>query len=278
MSRRHTPGASSSSRRRAQARPQSRGLGGQQVEGRHAVRELLAAKRRRAHELWLADDLDPAPILDEIIELASVARVPVRSVSRSRLEEMAATEAPQGVVARAEPVPEVDLDQLCRPLTTLTSGQPAPFLLALDGVTDPHNVGALLRTACCAGVTGVVLARHRAVHITPTVTKVAAGAVEWLPLALVGGLPSALARMKDLGLWVVGLDPAGDQSLFELPVATEPLMLVVGAEGSGLARLTRQRCDLLVSIPLGGPISSLNVAAAGALACFEVNRRRSQTT
>ncbi|HWC12243.1 MAG TPA: RNA methyltransferase, partial [Acidimicrobiales bacterium] len=149
-----------------------------------------------------------------------------------------------------------------------------PFLLALDGVTDPQNLGGLLRTAEGAGVTGAVLPRHRAVHVTPAVAKAAAGAVEHVPLALVGGLPAALARVKESGVWVVGLDPGAPQSLYDLTVADEAVVVVLGAEGRGLSRLVRERCDVLVGIPLQGRIPSLNVAAAGALALFEVTRRR----
>jgi 23S rRNA (guanosine2251-2'-O)-methyltransferase len=247
-----------------------RALGGEQVEGRQAVRELLLAGRRRALEIWLADDLDDAPVLDDIVELAEEARVPVRRVSRRRLEAEARTDAPQGVLARAAALPEADLDDLAR----RPKGGPAPFLVALDGVTDPGNLGALLRSAEGAGVSGVVLPRHRAVHVTPAVTKAAAGAVEHLPMAVVGGLPAALARLREQGVWVVGLDAAGNRPLWDLDLGTEPVCLVLGAEGRGLARLTRARCDEVVAIPLLGRLASLNVAAAGALACFEVARRR----
>jgi 23S rRNA (guanosine2251-2'-O)-methyltransferase len=254
-----------------QGRPSApRGLGGEQVEGRHAVRELLLGGRRRVRDVWLADDLDDAPIIDDIVELAGEQRVTVKRVSRTQLEGAARSEAPQGVLAHAAPLPEAELDTLCR---RGRDGRP-PFLLALDGITDPQNVGALLRTAECAGVSGVLLPRHRAAHVTPTVAKAAAGAIEHLDLALVSGLPAALARAKELGVWVVGLDAAGDTRLFDVTVATEPIVLVLGAEGSGLGRLTRARCDVVASIPLLGALSSLNVGAAGALACFEVARRR----
>ena len=152
-----------------------------------------------------------------------------------------------------------------------------PFLLAADGVTDPGNLGALLRSAECAGVTGVVLPKHRAVHVTPTVTKAAAGAVEYLPMALVGGLPTALRQLRDAGVWVIGLDMGGDTDLFDLEVADQPVCLVLGAEGKGLSRLVRERCDAVAGIPLLGQLASLNVSAAGALACFEVTRRRLAT-
>jgi 23S rRNA (guanosine2251-2'-O)-methyltransferase len=142
-------------------------------------------------------------------------------------------------------------------------------------VTDPGNLGALLRSAEGAGATGVVLPKHRTVHVTPTVAKAAAGAVEHLPMAVVPGLPAALSRAKQLGCWIVGLDDASDRSLFELEdLGREPVVLVLGAEGSGLSRLVRSRCDIVVSIPMRGHLSSLNVAAAAALACYEVARQR----
>jgi 23S rRNA (guanosine2251-2'-O)-methyltransferase len=197
--------------------------------------------------------------------------VPVREIARGRLEAQARTDAPQGVVARAAELPEADLDDLAQ----RGPGGRAPFLVALDGVTDPGNLGALLRSAEGAGASGIVLPKHRSVHVTPAATKAAAGAIEHLPIALVGGLPAALARLRDLGVWVVGLDGSADRPLWSMTAGTEPVVLVLGAEGSGLGRLVRSRCDDVVAIPLAGRLGSLNVAAAGALACFEVARRRS---
>lgn len=248
-----------------------RGLGGEQVEGRQAVRELLLAGRRRVREVLVAEDQEDTEVLQDIVDLALDLKVPVREVSRTRLLSEARTEAPQGVVAHCQPLPESELDQLAS--RRAASGDP-PFLLAVDGVTDPGNLGALLRSAECAGVTGVVLPRHRAVHVTPTVTKAAAGAVEHLPMALVGGLPSALLTLREAGVWIVGLDAGGDTDLFDLEVADAPVCLVLGAEGKGLSRLVRQRCDAVAGIPLLGQLASLNVSAAGALACYEVTRRR----
>jgi len=248
----------------------TRGLGGEQVEGRRAVRELLAARRRRVRAVWVSDELPASPLLAEIGDLAARERVAVRSVTRGRLAAMARTDAPQGVIAEADPLPEADFAELIAGHAGV-----APFLLLLESVTDPHNLGALVRTAEAAGVTGVVLPRHRAVHVTPTVAKAAAGAIEHVPLALVAGLPAALRDLRAAGIWVVGWDPAGDTSLFDLPVATEPIALVVGAEGPGLSRLTRARCDVVARVPQAGRLASLNVSVAGALACYEVARRRS---
>jgi len=248
-----------------------KGLGGDQVEGRQAVRELLLAGNRKVREIWVATDLDDADIVSDILDLAEEMRVPVREVSRNKLDAEARTDAPQGILAKAAALDEVEFEDLIR----VVPGRPKPFLVALDGVTDPGNLGAVLRSAECAGVTGIVLPRHRAVHVTPTVTKTAAGAIEYLPMALVGGLPTALARAKQLGCWVIGLDGVADRTLFEIPeLGTEPVILVLGAEGAGLSRLVRQRCDEVVSIPMKGRLASLNVAAAGALAVYEVARRR----
>jgi len=233
------------------------------------VRELLAAGTRPARDVWTAEGMEPAPILREINELARRARVPVRVVGRRAFDAEARTDGAQGVLAHAQALPEWDLDELCR-----AEDGARPFLFAFDGVTDPQNLGALLRSGEGAGITGAVLARHRAVHVTPAVTKAAAGAVERVRLAVVPGLPAALARARELGLWIIGLDADADQSVHDLPVADQPVVLVLGAEGTGLARLVAERCDLLVSIPLRGRISSLNVAAAGAVAAFEVARRR----
>jgi len=249
-------------------------VGGEQVEGRQAVRELLIAGKRKINEIWIVADAEPSPILDDIGELAEGARVPVRDVGRAKFFGKARCEAPQGVLAMAAPLEEAKLDDLAAAPTKKGASQ--PFLVALDGVTDPGNLGAVLRSAECAGVTGVVLPRHRAVHVTPAATKTAAGAVEHLPIALAGGLPAALAELGKQGVWLIGLDSASDRSLYDLaPQALEgPVCLVFGSEDRGLSRLVRQRCDDVVSIPLQGHLASLNVSAAAALACFEVSRAR----
>jgi 23S rRNA (guanosine2251-2'-O)-methyltransferase len=207
--------------------------------------------------------------LHDLGELAEELRVPVKQVSLAKLEAAARSEAPQGVLARCAPLPEADLDDLAR-----TVAGEAPFLIALDGVTDPGNFGALLRVAECCGATGVVVPRHRSVHVTPTVAKAAAGAIEHLPIAVVSGLPAALERLGKLGVWTVGLDAAGQQRVDQLSLADQPVALVLGAEGKGLSPLVRRRCEVVVSIPLRGRLGSLNVAAAGAIACYEVARHR----
>jgi 23S rRNA (guanosine2251-2'-O)-methyltransferase len=249
-------------------------LGGEQVEGRQAVRELLIAGKRKVREVWVATELlegeSASDIVTDIVEIARSVRAPVQEVNRRRLDATARSEAPQGVIAFAAPLIETEFAELIK----RRPGR-APFLVAVDGVTDPGNLGAILRCCDGAGVGGVVLPRHRAVHITPTVAKAAAGAVEHMPIALVGGLPAALARVKEAGIWVVGLDDGADKDLFDIgDLALEGVCLVLGAEGAGLSRLVRERCDLVVSIPMLGRLSSLNVSAAAALATYEIARQR----
>jgi 23S rRNA (guanosine2251-2'-O)-methyltransferase len=223
-----------------------------------------------------------AAILRDIRELAESNRVPLNVVGRGRFAAQARSEAPQGVLALAAPLPEADLDDLVggrRGADNMVrggrqEGSVRPFLVALDGVTDPGNLGAILRSAECAGVTGVVLPRHRSVHVTPAATKAAAGAVEHLPIAVVGGLPAALARMREAGVHVIGLEGRAATSIYDLAGADGPVCVVLGAEGKGLSRLVGERCDQLVAIPVHGRLGSLNVSAAAALACFEIARRR----
>jgi len=249
----------------------NKGLGGEQVEGRQAVRELLLAQRRKVSEIWISSELQDTDAVDDIQALAAANRVPISYVARKRLETAARSEAPQGVLAMAEPIQEADLGQFLR-----RRGTRQPFLVAVDGVTDPGNLGAIVRSCDGAGVDVVILPRHRAVHVTPTVAKASAGAIEHVPLAVVSGLASTLQRIRDAGIWVVGLDDTADHSLFEIgDLAVEAVCVVLGAEGAGLSRLVRERCDMVVTIPMLGRLSSLNVSAAAALATYEISRQRS---
>jgi 23S rRNA (guanosine2251-2'-O)-methyltransferase len=239
------------------------GIGGEQVEGRRAVRELLVAGTRRVRSVWVARNARAEPLLDEIVDLAGGR---ARIVDPQRLDAAARTDAPQGVVARADPLPEAILDDLL--------AAPDCFLAVLDGVTDPRNLGAVARGAETAGCTGLVIARRRSAHVTPAAAKAAAGAIEHLPIALVSGIPSALQRARRAGVWTVGLDEHGEQSVFDLDLGGQRLAVVFGAEGRGLARLTRERCEVVVRIPVRGHIESLNVAAAAAVALHVLARGR----
>jgi 23S rRNA (guanosine2251-2'-O)-methyltransferase len=239
------------------------GIGGEQVEGRRAVLELLRAGKRPVRAVYVAGNVHDDALVDEIRERADTR---LRVATPERIEKVARTDTHQGVVALAAPLRGAEFDRLLERDDT--------FLVALDGVTDPRNLGAIIRSAETAGATGIVLPRHRAARITAAVTKAAAGAVEHVPIALVGGIPNALERAQRAECWTVGLDEHGGTALADLTLADQRIVVVLGAEGRGLARLTRARCDVLVRIPVYGHVESLNVSAAATLACHEVARRR----
>lgn len=251
--------------RRAPVRDKE-GLGGEQVEGRHAVLELLKARRRSVQRIFVAEAQDPSDILDAIELEAQRQRVPVQVVSMARLDREARTEGHQGVLAFAARLETVPLETLLE--------QKHPFLLVCDGVTDPRNLGAMLRSADGAGVSGVIVPRHRSARISPTVTKTAAGAIEYLTFSDVGGVPSAIDQLNKSGVLTVGLAGESKDSLYELDLGSVPVALIVGGEEKGLATLTRKRCASVVSIPQLGKISSLNAGVAVSIAAFEVARQR----
>lgn len=242
------------------------GPGGDRVEGRHAVRELLLADVRKVREIVMQTGQDTADILEDIEMLAADRRVPVREVGRGTFDSLAQTESAQGVFAEADPLPTLNIEELIE--------RPNPFLVMVDGVTDPHNLGAIFRSADAAGATGIILPKHRSARISPTVAKTAVGAIEHVPVASVAGVPAAIQTLQKHNVWVIGLDEAAGRSIFEFDIADQPLCLVLGAEGPGLSRLTRERCDQLVSIPMQGAVASLNVSTAATVAMFDVARRR----
>jgi 23S rRNA (guanosine2251-2'-O)-methyltransferase len=239
------------------------GLRGEHVEGKRAVLELLRARLRPVRMVFLARNVEADAVVDEIVELAGKR---LETISPERFAGMARSDAPQGVLAHAAPLPAADVDDLL--------DAPDAFLVALDGVTDPRNLGAVLRSAETAGVTGMLVPRHRSARLTPAVVKAAAGAIEYVPIATVAGIPALLERASRKEVWSVGLDERGEQSVDDLAFVDQPVVLVFGAEGRGLARLTRDRCDALAQIPMYGKLGSLNVSAAAALACHAVARRR----
>ncbi len=230
------------------------------------------AEKRKVYDIFISAELEGDAGVSDIVEIARAQRVPLTYIARAKLDREARSEAPQGVLALAAELEEVELGDLVR-----TRNGVKPFLVAVDGVTDPGNLGAIIRNCDGAGVTGVLLPKHRAVHVTPTVAKASAGAIEHVPMALVPGLPATLALLKDHGIWIVGLDDGADRELFELEsLANEPICLVLGAEGDGLSRLVRERCDSIVAIPMLGRVSSLNVSAAAALSTYEITRGRAR--
>ena len=262
-------GQPKASRSRSSSGSRRAALGGEQVEGRRAVLELLRARRRAVKSLVLAQGQAESALLTEIEESATRLGVVPRRVALEELRARAHTDVPQGVVATAEPVQAVALESII--------DRNDAFAIALDGVTDPQNLGSILRTADAAGATGVVVPAHRSARLTPAAMKAAAGAAEHVPIAVVPGIPAALEQASRAECALVALDERGDVELFDLAVGDDRVVLVLGAEGKGISRLARERCDVVAHIPMHGSLESLNVGAATAVACFEIARHRAQS-
>lgn len=230
------------------------------------MRELLRAGAP-LRRITLAAERDPDPLLAELVDLAAAAGVPVETVPRAQLDARAEGGVHQGVVATAPPLPTWRVADL---LARAEARGEAPLLVALDGITDPHNLGAIARTAEAVGAHGLLLPGRRAAPVTPASEKAAAGAFAHLPVAVVGNLVRTLADLHERGVWSLGL--AGDEGvdLASHPLAGEPCVLVVGAEGAGLSRLVRERCDALVALPMRGEVGSLNASVAAGVALYTV--------
>jgi 23S rRNA (guanosine2251-2'-O)-methyltransferase len=235
---------------------------GRSVEGTHAVLAALRAGRVRSLRVERSRQKGLAELLSE----AEQRRVQVHFVDDVR--DHAETTAPQGVVATCAPIEALSLKDL-------VAGAPEPAaLLVLDHLEDPHNVGAIARSAWAAGMHGLVVARARSAPLSAAAFKAAAGALEHLAIAEVGSTADAVKRLSDAGVWTVGLSASAGSDLFGLELLSQPVAVVVGAEGTGLAHLVEERCDVLASIPMANPLESLNASVAAALASFEVLRAR----
>jgi 23S rRNA (guanosine2251-2'-O)-methyltransferase len=232
---------------------------GNRVEGLHAVTAAAAAGRVR--KLWVEKRRADRPEIRSIVDLAGDPEVSLVADVRS----VAETEAPQGVVAECTPIIPVPLDELTGP---------GAAIVAIDHIEDPHNLGAIARSALAAGMTGMVVSSKRAAPLSATAFKAAAGALETILVAVVGSIPEALNRLKAGGVWIVGLEAGSGTELFGLEILTEPVAVVVGAEGAGLSVLAAKRCDVLASIPMAPGAESLNASVSAALACFEIMRVR----
>ncbi|MBL0289182.1 MAG: 23S rRNA (guanosine(2251)-2'-O)-methyltransferase RlmB [Betaproteobacteria bacterium] len=238
------------------------------LHGFHAIASRLRLRPQSVRAVYTAAGRDD-PRMRDLVARAESAAIPVRTADDARLADLAGTPRHQGVVAIVDAaVPQVSLDALVEGL-----GEPA-LLLVLDGVTDPHNLGACLRNADAFGAHAVIVPRDRAVGVNATVAKAASGAAETVPVIAVTNLARTLGELKEMGLWVLGAD-AGGESLPDADLAG-PLAWVLGAEGAGLRRLTRERCDRIVGIPLAGSVESLNVAVAAGICLYATRVARSR--
>lgn len=242
------------------------------VFGLHAVRAIIKNHPDRLVELYVSKERQDDAVRD-IVNQCHATGVRPQWVPKQALEKRSEGGNHQGVVATVHSPPtltENDLPQLLEKATQ------AGLFLVLDGVTDPHNLGACLRTADAAGVTGIIVPKDKSAQITPTVRKVASGAAESVPLVVVTNLARALRDLQELGVWVYGTAGEATQSVYELDYRG-PVAIVMGAEGKGMRRLTRETCDELVSIPLSGSVSSLNVSVASGVCLFEAVRQRHES-
>jgi 23S rRNA (guanosine2251-2'-O)-methyltransferase len=241
----------------------------EKVYGVHAVEALLRHHPKRVKQLWLAESRSE-PRVRALLELAGQQRVPVGQKDRRELDEWAEG-VHQGVVAEVSPSQvwgEAMLEEL------LDRCEGPPLLLVLDGVTDPHNLGACLRTADAAGALAVIVPKDKSATLNATVRKVACGAAEVIPLVAVTNLARCLEKLRQRGLWTVGTAGEAEQSLYQQDLSG-PTVLIMGAEGKGMRRLTRDLCDYLVRLPMSGSVSSLNVSVATGICLFEAVRQRS---
>lgn len=237
-----------------------------QLAGIHAVEEALIAGRP-LNRIVVARGIHSGRI-QKIVELARSRGVPVRFEERAQMDRSAASEHHQGVMAFAASRASVELEDLLA--ADATENQ---LLVLLDGIEDPHNVGAIVRTALAAGAAGVVIPERRAAGLTDTVARVSAGALEHLPVARVKNLARAVEQLKEAGYWLIGLDERADKNYTEVDYKGR-IGVVMGNEGAGLHELVRKRCDFVVSIPMAGPIGSLNVSVAAGIVLFEAARQR----
>ncbi|MEX2324178.1 MAG: 23S rRNA (guanosine(2251)-2'-O)-methyltransferase RlmB [Nitriliruptoraceae bacterium] len=239
------------------------------VVGIHPVLELLRAGQS-VNRIRVATTREATPAFDDLVRLADERRVPVEFVDRRDLEHAAAGLTHQGVVADAPPFAMAPFEAVVERVT----GQPAALLVAIDGVTDPHNIGSIARTAEAVGAVAMLIPQRRSGGITPVVEKAAAGALAHLAVAHVPNLVRALSLLREVGVWSLGLDADADHEVAEHPLATEPCVVVVGAEGDGLSRLTRERCDALVRLDMSGQVASLNASVAAGIALYRLGQIR----
>lgn len=238
--------------------------------GRHAVQSALNAGQN-LNKIWIAEGA--AGHLAQVIAIAKDRGIPVSTVDRRKLDGMVGGENHQGIVASPAEESFVDLEEIQERIRGKGENR---FLILLDGLEDPHNVGAVLRTAEAAGAQGLVITKHRSVGLTGGVAKAAAGALSRVPVARVVNLVQAMEQLQQDGFWIIGADQRGEQRYTQAKL-TGPVAIVVGAEGKGLSRLVRERCDLVVRIPMDGETSSLNASVAAALLMYEVVRQRGRT-
>ncbi len=237
------------------------------IEGRNPIIEAL--KNNRSIEKIMVNKASKEGSIKKILAMAKENKVIIQEVDRHKLDEMSESHAHQGVIAITSDYRYYDLDEI---LEIPKERGEDPFFIILDGITDPHNLGSIIRTADAVGVHAVIIPKRRSVQITPIVAKASAGAVEYLPVCKVTNIVNTIKTLKENGLWIAAVDMDG-QTFYQQNLGG-PLGLVVGSEGEGISRLVKQNCDFTVSMPMSGNVTSLNASVAGGILLYEVYRQR----
>jgi 23S rRNA (guanosine2251-2'-O)-methyltransferase len=238
------------------------------IGGKHSILEALRSGRT-IHKIWIAENAQrqlALPILTE----AKKTGVIVQYVDKRKLDQMVSDVPHQGVVAQVAPYDYAEIEDL---ISLAKQRNEPPFLLILDEIEDPHNLGSILRTADCTGVHGVIIPKRRSAGITATVSKTSAGAVEYVPVARVTNLAQTIDLLKEQGIWVAGTDVSAHNEVYRSDM-TLPLAVVIGNEQKGMGRLIKEKCDFLVKLPMFGQINSLNASVAAGVLMYEVVRQR----
>ncbi|NOQ20916.1 MAG: 23S rRNA (guanosine(2251)-2'-O)-methyltransferase RlmB [Desulfobacterales bacterium] len=237
--------------------------------GFHPVYEALRAGRRTFHEIYISKQT-PTKRIKQITSAAARKHLQIKEISPARLQSLAGAVSPQGVAAKVTAYPLVDVADL---LEAAESGNRPPLLLLLDHIVDPHNLGAIIRTAVCAGIDAVIIPKDRSAYPSPVVSKVSAGALEYMRVTQVNNIVRFVKTLKDQDFWIVGLDQNAGQSVYNADL-TGAVGLVIGGEEKGIRTLVKQNCDFLVSIPQTAKVGSLNASVAGAIVMYESYRQR----
>jgi 23S rRNA (guanosine2251-2'-O)-methyltransferase len=234
------------------------------IEGRNPVMEALKSEREITKLLVLDGNREGS--IKKIISMANAKKITINYVGKNKINSIAQSDNHQGVIAYVSDHEYYDL----KDVVDLEAAN--NLVVICDEITDPHNLGAIIRTADAAGATGVVIPKRRSVHVTPVVAKTAAGATEYVKIARVTNLNRAIDELKELGYWIVGADMDGDRNYFEADLKGK-IGLVIGSEGKGVSRMVKERCDFVVKIPMRGQVSSLNASAAASILMYEVVRQ-----
>jgi 23S rRNA (guanosine2251-2'-O)-methyltransferase len=237
------------------------------IGGRNPVIEALKSGRE-INKIWIAEGSQKGSI-QQILGLAKESKVMVQYVPKKKIEQMVA-ENHQGVVASVAAYNYAEIDDI---FTKATQKGEDPFILILDELEDPHNLGSIMRTADASGAHGIIIPKRRAVGLTSTVAKASTGAIEHIPVARVTNLSRAVDELKERGVWVAGTDAKGKQDYRQLD-GTLPIGLIIGSEGKGMSRILREKCDFLVQLPMAGDVTSLNASVAASILMYEVYRNR----